>query len=256
MVVSRSVLGWMAGFACGLTACDALIGLGAYARGGSCPGCDGGPDAAGDGGVADGRAPGDASARDGAEAGDASGAVAPGIGDAAPGDGAPGIPPPTVHEVWVHWPMPNPDAAIAVGSDAALPHPMAYAVEDGGARVLDIVTGLTWESGPGTMAKDYASAAAYCTGLPAPPGSAVPWRVPTRIELVSLVDFTRLPTLDDEAFAIDAGTALGAFWSASAVPNLPGVDAAVLYWIVSFADGSVTYGTAAGWVRCVHGGVQ
>jgi hypothetical protein len=69
------------------------------------------------------------------------------------------ISPPTAHEIWAHWPMPNPDAAIAGGSDATLPNPMAYDTYGEAGTLLDKVTRLTWQTGPGSDAANYGSAA-------------------------------------------------------------------------------------------------
>jgi hypothetical protein len=75
-------------------------------------------------------------------------------------------------------------------------------------------------------------------------------RVPTRIELVSLVDFTTQPAINLNAFP---GTMAQPFWTSSVVPADAGLDAASQYWSVSFADGIVDK-TPAMYVRCVVGG--
>jgi hypothetical protein len=80
-----------------------------------------------------------------------------------------------------------------------------------------------------------------------------PWRVPTRIELVSLIDFTRTPTFDVEAFGVpaDAGpnAGSGTYWTSSLW--LPDGDALHDdHWVVSFSDGLVTSGMGSA-VRCV-----
>jgi hypothetical protein len=76
--------------------------------------------------------------------------------------------------------MPNP-------AGAGLPNPASYTVNlDGTGTVTDNVTGLTWE-GAVNLASQYTQTQAvdHCQQL----GSG--FRLPTRIELVSLVDFTR-----------------------------------------------------------------
>jgi hypothetical protein len=144
------------------------------------------------------------------------------------------------HEVWAHWPMPNPDAPIAPDSSTLLPNPMTYDASVDGS-VLDIVTGLTWEVAS-QMASDYASASSQC--------QALGMRVPTRIELVSLVDFTTSPAINKVAFP---GTPIMPFWTSSVVWADAGPDAAALHWSVSFSDGLVT-AIPASLVRCVSGG--
>jgi hypothetical protein len=145
--------------------------------------------------------------------------------------------------------MPNPDAAIAPDSATPLPHPMTYdaGVDGGATTVNDVVTGLTWQRVP-LAASDNVHAWQKCLAL-----AGGGWRVPTRIELVSLVDFTQpatRPTLDPSAFpAVDAGAV---YWTSSAVPT----DGAppTQWWQVSLADGTVSTGTSASWVLCVNGG--
>jgi hypothetical protein len=153
------------------------------------------------------------------------------------------FPPPEAaspHEVWAHWPMPNPDASIAPDSSTLLPNPMTYDASVDGS-VFDIVTALTWEVAF-QPAADYPTASAQC--------QALGMRVPTRIELVSLVDFTTSPTIDISVFP---QTPPEPFWTSSVVWADGGPDAAALYWSVWFLDGRVTADTAAS-VRCVSGG--
>jgi hypothetical protein len=98
------------------------------------------------------------------------------------------------------------------------------------------------------MASSFLDAWAHCSSLG--PG----WRVPTRIELVSLVDFTRSdPSIDQPPFA-GTKTSLS-YWTSSVVwaPDA-GADAAVNYWTVWFNDGLVARTAIGGFVRCVKGG--
>ncbi len=149
---------------------------------------------------------------------------------------------PTVTQRWARWPMPNPDAAIAPDSSTPLPNPMAYEAGADSGVVRDAVTGLFWER-TDAPAMDFAGAQSHCDL------SGPGWRVPTRIELVSLIDFTRSPTIDTTTF--DAGRA-AAYWTSSVVPNDAGPDAQV-HWTVSFATGLVdNSGSHADYVRCVR----
>jgi hypothetical protein len=139
--------------------------------------------------------------------------------------------------------MPNPDASIAPDSSTPLPNPMSYdAGVDG--SVLDTVTGLTWEVGS-EAASDSTSAWTYCQTLG--------MRLPTRIELVSLVDFTVMPPMPTINRAAFPGTQAMPYWTSSVVWADAGPDAAAQYWSVSFYDGRVTQ-TPASYVRCVTGG--
>ena len=76
---------------------------------------------------------------------------------------------------WARWPMPN-------SADASLPNPPRYAT-DGGAVVLDEVTKLEWAK-VASSSMSYEEAVTHCANL-LPQRT---WRVPTRIELVSLLD--------------------------------------------------------------------
>jgi hypothetical protein len=184
---------------------------------------------------------------DGGDGGDALDAPLEADADGS-GQGWPDVAQATVTEIWVHWPMPNPDAAIAPGLDAALPNPMHYSVGDAGDPVLDLVTNLQWEP-VAWSATTYLDAEEHCLSL----GSG--WRVPTRIELVSLIDFTQSPTIDG-VFGFPAGTTFDAGTLASWTSSMKTPDAAptALHWTVSFADGTVASGVSGQWIRCVLGG--
>jgi hypothetical protein len=266
------VLVGLGALACAFAGCEVLIGLNDFTvsdcSSGACE--EGGAQESG----ADADASGDADAsagdsadvaveaRDtGSDGADASDAPDEGSSDVTVGP--PDVAQPTVSEIWVQWVMPNPDAETYPGSDASLPNPMAYSY-DGGTTVFDQRTGLTWEAS-GTEVTSYEDAEWHCARL-TQPGSPS-WRVPTRIELVSLIDWTHVPTLDLDAFApdtdADTGQASGVYWSSSlAVPPTGGplpADASPTsgwHWTVSFATGLVVQQQqlSAGWVRCVSGG--
>jgi hypothetical protein len=122
--------------------------------------------------------------------------------------------------------------------------------------VLDEVTGLGWEqypddvyegcTGNNTRPGDgctWEEAKAYCDGFVL--GSS-DWRLPTKIELESLLDDTQAGAkINAEAFPTAPAAS---FWTASALAGAPTV------WYVSFANG-MTFGqnpTAAMRVRCVR----
>jgi len=91
---------------------------------------------------------------------------------------------------YAQWPMPNP-------ASAGLPHPASYDTSTAGI-VHDNVTGLEWQRAvPPKM--NWSAATAYCAELSLAGKSD--WRLPSRIELVSLVDSTRVdPSIDVNAF--------------------------------------------------------
>ena len=125
-------------------------------------------------------------------------------------------------------------------------------VTEGEAR-LDNVTGLTWQKDiAGTYT--WAEAQAYCDAIYA--AGIDDWRLPSIIELVSLLDVGRAwPAIDFAAFPGPVGSpnAYGGFWSAT-----PGAIGVATAWYVAFTDGIIartgTGPTAKAKVRCVSGG--
>jgi hypothetical protein len=136
--------------------------------------------------------------------------------------------------------MPNPAAS-------GLPNPARYDIREPDI-VIDEVTGLAWqrELGVEERALDFRGAEGHCKALRL--GGFDDWHLPSRIELVSLVDFTRMvPAVDADAFP---GTQ-GNFWTAS-----PGARAGDprRAWRVSFAVGasSIGSGDVSSSARCVR----
>ncbi len=121
---------------------------------------------------------------------------------------------------WARWPMPNPPST-------GLPNAQSY---DVGAAdvVVDRVTGLRWQRRIGKTDMLWKEAAAYCAGLGIE--GAHDWRLPTFIELTSLVDFTRVvPAIDLVAFP---DPIQGNFWTSTAVAAAAGEA-----WYVAFSTG-------------------
>jgi hypothetical protein len=123
------------------------------------------------------------------------------------GDGA--VPPPVDAggvERWANWPVPNP-------MNTQLPHPQVYDTSTPGI-VRDDVTGLQWQATVDGIARDWKDAVSYCASLPDSGGG---WRLPSRIELFSIVDYTTAPAINTTSFgalpATDAGSY--AYWSSS-----------------------------------------
>lgn len=138
---------------------------------------------------------------------------------------------------WAGWLMPNP-------ASAGLPNPASYDTSTPGV-VVDKVTGLMWQRDIPASSYNWADAKTYCAGLSL--AGHQDWRLPTSIELVSLVDFTRRdPAIDTTAFP---STPSSYFWSSSPVAG-----AANNAWGVHFGSGygynNVVYNTAR--VRCVR----
>jgi hypothetical protein len=131
-------------------------------------------------------------------------------------------------------------------STSGTPHSQSYEIPTPDA-VVDRVTGLMWQRNLDGKSYRWSEAAAYCGCLGL--GGVDDWRLPTRIELVSIVDFTQAnPAIDKNAFPSTPGDY---FWTSSAVAG-----GSPTAWYVYFFDGN-THNmdvTKANRVRCVRGG--
>ena len=129
--------------------------------------------------------------------------------------------------------MPNP-------ASAGLPHPASYQ-DNGDDTVTDRVTGFIWDRMATDMTMNHADAVFYCSGR----GSK--WRLPTRIELVSLVDFT-VPNPGPTINPAFPDTPATVFWTSS--PNLGNPMSA---WGVFFDIGYSDYDDVSdqGNARCI-----
>jgi len=146
--------------------------------------------------------------------------------------------------VWATWPMPN-------SPTGGLPHPQSYDTSVAGIA-LDQVTGLTWQRQATTLTTAEESdattilqqAATTCAELSV--AGYHDWRVPSRIELVSIMDFDTDPAQDVSVFG-DANV----FYLSSSVHAVNGADSTVgAIWVgdgtTDSAGGDVTYeGVAA-----------
>jgi hypothetical protein len=141
---------------------------------------------------------------------------------------------------WAHFRMPN--YVVDGGPDANL---MAYTPASGG--ILDTVTKLVWrEPIPDAErnARTWEEAQKICAAA-----GPEKWRLPSRIELVTLLDLTQRPAVDKVFQSTDEM----AYWTTSEVRGLPAADRR--RWTVNFTE-SAGVGTAkengdrAG-VRCV-----
>ena len=149
---------------------------------------------------------------------------------------------------WAAWPMPAPPSLTGSPDDPLrnLPNPQSYDTSSPDV-VVDNLTHLVWQKAIGRTTLTFAEAQQSCADLEL--GGRTDWRLPSRIELISLVDFsgTRVGNVDDVAFP-DAPAA--AIWSCSTGPASP-----PFAWIVDFLHGSagVVEKTARNLVRCVAG---
>jgi hypothetical protein len=116
--------------------------------------------------------------------------------------------------------------------------------------VSDQITGLTWQRDLSPASLDWQAAKNYCEKMTY--AGYCDWRLPSRIELTSLLDHSKTiatATLDIAAFGQDAPRA--EFWSAS-----PAAHRADMAWTLSFERGwAFTFlKTRTFRVRCVRGG--
>lgn len=125
---------------------------------------------------------------------------------------------------WARWPMPNYPGAPGT----------APKLDAGGGVVTDEVTKLRWRQTPekGGQLMTQAEALAACAEI-APAGD---WRLPKRIELVTLLDFSGTsPFIDPAAFPSFPQARV---WSSSEVrPFTRGPDER--WWVVHFETGAV-----------------
>ncbi len=143
---------------------------------------------------------------------------------------------------WPSWPAP-PD----------LPSSSQYAIDAPSGTVTDTVTGLTWVASVPDRRFTWQEARNYCSCLSL--GGQSDWRLPSQIELVSIIDFGASdPAIDTTAFP---DTPKDWTWTASPYTAVAGVQP----WAVSFGTGMTTsYGEGVpietlvrNWTRCVRG---
>jgi Protein of unknown function (DUF1566) len=121
------------------------------------------------------------------------------------------------------FPMPNP-------ASAGLPNPATYTVNADG-TITDDVTGLVWEGAVEATLYMQEGAIALCTAK----GGG--WRLPTRLELVSLVDFT-IAAPGPTIASVFANAPGDLFWTSSLYYG----DATGDAWYVGFDEGYSDYG--------------
>ena len=137
---------------------------------------------------------------------------------------------------WADWPMPNLAADVADGA------PNLENLEDNGdGTVTDGVTGLLWQQAATLNLYAWSDAVAFCSALVL--AGRTDWRLPSAIELVSIVDYGQSNPNINGTYFPDAPPA--ALWSSSFGPTYA--------WKVDFSDGNTATAdvTATYNVRCV-----
>ena len=147
---------------------------------------------------------------------------------------------------WAQWPMPNGPHDVMVEGAA---NPLSY-TDNGDGTVTDNVTGLMWQQNLDSGVFTASEAENYCAvTLNAAGGLAGhdDWRLPTRIELVSLIDFSKVnPSIDTSAFPNAPSMN---FWTSSNVKNQPGY-----HYVIGFGTTYIGTNDPAGTfrARCVR----
>jgi hypothetical protein len=133
---------------------------------------------------------------------------------------------------WAEWPVP-PSVS-----------PSAY-TDNGDGTVTDHVTGLMWQSPPTNATMTQPAAVTYCSTMLAA-GGHHDWRLPTKIELLSIVDYGRSSPSINPVFA---SVVSNAYWSSTSVAGTP-----FNAWFVDFYDGNSKgyIATYTFYVRCVR----
>jgi Protein of unknown function (DUF1566) len=151
-----------------------------------------------------------------------------------------------VDPTWAEWPMPNGPVDVAAGA----PNPEAY-TDNGDGTITDNVTELMWQKAVPKGTYTWTQAVAYCPTLTL--GGHSDWRLPSRIELVSIVDIgLSNPSINRTYFP---ATPASYFWSSSlsSNPTLPSSPSSA--WVVHFGSGGTNSTIAVPLtndVRCVR----
>jgi hypothetical protein len=128
---------------------------------------------------------------------------------------------------WNQWPLPNSQVDVAAGA----PNLQSY-TDNGDGTVTDNVTGLMWQQAVPATENAWADALAYCQTLTLAGHSD--WRLPSVIELASIVDYGRKnPSIDPTYFP---STPADWFWSSSPLAGSSS-SASPIVWLVDFYNG-------------------
>jgi hypothetical protein len=136
---------------------------------------------------------------------------------------------------WAEWPMPNSEPDVVNGAPGSSLE--NYSKSTDGSTATDGVTGLVWQLGVGGPLSNQSDAEGYCRTLTLPAGSqTTDWRLPSIIELESLVDMSALAAGGTTSTAVPpfGGIAANGYWSSTAVaPSSAGSG-----WVLDFSSGS------------------
>ena len=145
---------------------------------------------------------------------------------------------------WACWPIPNP-------LNDYLPNTASYT--DMGDVVHDNVTCLDWQKSPPNTTRTNQDALTYCENLSL--GGHDDWRLPTRVEMASITDWTRSPAIDPILSGQGGFYKTGSNWVLTVDQRGAGAGTDFA-WAQNMADGIVSNARSAAIVdraRCVRG---
>ena len=138
--------------------------------------------------------------------------------------------------------IPCPDTGDPLyGQDAQYQGPPLSYRDNGDGTVTDLNTGLMWIQDGSYGPLTWDEAQQYCSTLEFPVGGYTDWRLPDRMELLSLVDYGRSAPAIDPVFSCQSAN----YWTVTEV-----ADGLRNKWVVSFGLESSLY------VRCVRSGTE
>jgi len=141
-------------------------------------------------------------------------------------------PPSCADPRWAEWPVP------------ATTSPAGY-IDNGDGTVTDSTTGLMWEKTTAPTDMTQPAAVTYCATM-ATTGGHSDWRLPSKIELVSIVDYGRSKPSINPIFI---GPPATSYWSST---PLAGSTSSAWYVYFEFGGASDNELTAMLNVRCVR----
>jgi hypothetical protein len=169
---------------------------------------------------------------------------------------------------WASWPMPDSPTIFCVGPEGPIACPApgeASHGQDGNYRIhvpaydtsvdgiaVDSITGLVWQRVPSLEMMTWDRAREHCENLVL--ADAVDWRLPTRIELITIIDYGRpVPTIDEVTFPVqvdfdDHLAPVTMYWTSTLAPIQHYAS------VAHFSNGTVSISdvTWPGRARCVR----
>jgi hypothetical protein len=134
---------------------------------------------------------------------------------------------------------------FSTGQDGDFNNNSMSFTDNGNGTVTDNVTGLTWQQRDDSIARNWTTAADYCTNLYL--GGYSNWRLPELLELVGIVDYEmRAPAINGNYFY---DTKSSPYWTSS----IPGFNQNSSYAVYFLHGGCYNLrNTSEYFVRCVH----